>query len=140
MKTRYITFTLIAVLLLAAILFPVYYMFEVSLKPQGSLATTGIELIPENATLSNYGEELFGHREGTARGDSALIKAERATIKRGDRITNAENCTIAISGGVTIDLFEPEILESRGGEAREGGLTIVNGDSIRIMSKKQRRQ
>jgi arabinogalactan oligomer/maltooligosaccharide transport system permease protein len=136
MKTRYITFTLVAVLLLAVILFPVYYMFEVSLKPQGSLATTGIELIPENATLSNYEEELFGHREGTARGDSASIKAERATIRRGDRVTNAENCTIAISGGVTIDLFEPEILESRGGEEREDGLTIVNGDSIRIMSKK----
>jgi arabinogalactan oligomer/maltooligosaccharide transport system permease protein len=129
---KQIVFTLLAILLLAAILFPVYYMVEVSVKPQGSLATTEIELIPEEVTLDNYRSIIIGQTEGSARGDEAIIRAESAVIRRGDSETTLENCTIRIAGGVTLDMKEPEILELIGGEDR--GDTIVSGELIRIKS------
>jgi len=132
MKGKRIVFTLLAILLLAVILFPVYYMFEVSVKPQGSLATTEIELIPEDVTLDNYRSIIIGEREGSARGAEATIRAESAEIRRGSSATNLTNCTIRIAGGVTLDMKEPEILELIGGEDR--GDTIVSGELIRIKS------
>ncbi len=131
-RFRYVVFTLIAIALLFAILFPVYYMFEISLKPQGTLATTEIELVPGDATLDNYRDILIGHTEGTARGDQALIEAQSARIIKGGSEVVLNNCTLSIVGGVTLDLMEPEIVEHRGGEERED--SIVRGDYVRVRS------
>lgn len=135
MRGKKIIFTLLAILLLLAILFPVYYMFEISLKPQGTLATTEIELIPEDPTLDNYKEALIGHKEGTARGNEAIIRADRAVIRKGELSTTLENCTITIEGA-TLNLMEPEIIERTGGEDR--GDSIVYGDYIKIRSPEVR--
>lgn len=135
MRGKKIIFTLLAILLLLAILFPVYYMFEISLKPQGTLATTEIELIPEDPTLDNYKEVLIGHKEGTARGNEAIIRADRAVIRKGELSTTLENCTITIEGA-TLNLMEPEIIERTGGEDR--GDSIVYGDYIKIRSPEVR--
>ncbi len=131
MRWKKIVFTLLAVLLLFAILFPVYYMFEISLKPQGTLATTEIELIPDDPTLDNYKEVLIGHKEGTARGEEATIKADKAVIRKGTLSTILENCTITIEGA-TLNLLDPEIIERTGGEDR--GDSIVYGDHIKMRS------
>jgi len=134
-RGKKIIFTLLAILLLLVILFPVYYMFEISLKPQGTLATTEIELIPEDPTLDNYKEVLIGHKEGTARGNEAIIRADRAVIRKGELSTTLENCTITIEGA-TLNLMEPEIIERTGGEDR--GDSIVYGDYIKIRSPEVR--
>ncbi len=54
------TLTLAAILVMFVILFPVYYIFTVSISPQGSIATTHLNLIPKNVTLEPYREVLFG--------------------------------------------------------------------------------
>ncbi|AFK21812.1 ABC transporter permease subunit [Pyrococcus sp. ST04] len=71
----------IAILVLFIILFPVYYIFTVSIKPSAALATTKIELIPKNITLEGYKEVLFGlggekidaNFTGTVSGDFTLV-------------------------------------------------------------------
>lgn len=59
--------TLLAILVMGIILFPVYYMFVVSLKPQGTIASTSIDLIPDKVTLENYREIIIGHEEATVK-------------------------------------------------------------------------
>jgi len=52
--------TLLAVLVMFVILFPVYYIFTVSISPGSTLATTQLHLIPKNVSLESYREVLFG--------------------------------------------------------------------------------
>ncbi|ADT84631.1 ABC transporter permease subunit [Thermococcus barophilus] len=52
--------TLVAILIMFIILFPVYYIFTVSIKPVSTLATTELTLIPKNITAEAYKEVLFG--------------------------------------------------------------------------------
>ncbi|WP_324734851.1 ABC transporter permease subunit [Thermococcus sp. SY098] len=52
--------TLVAILIMFVILFPVYYIFTVSIKPVSTLATTELTLIPKNITAEAYKEVLFG--------------------------------------------------------------------------------
>lgn len=59
--------TTLAIVIMGIILFPVYYMFTVSLKPQGTLASTSLDLIPHHTTLQNYKEIIFGHKEATVK-------------------------------------------------------------------------
>lgn len=54
--------TFIALIVMGVLLFPVYYAFVVSLKPSGSLATTKIDLIPDQVTLKNYRGILWSLR------------------------------------------------------------------------------
>ncbi|NJE42952.1 ABC transporter permease subunit [Thermococcus sp. GR6] len=54
--------TLAAIFIMFIILFPVYYIFTVSIKPAATLATTEIGLIPRNVTLDAYREVLFGFK------------------------------------------------------------------------------
>ena len=52
--------TLLAILIMFIILFPVYYIFTVSISPGSTLATTEFHLIPRNVSLDSYREVLFG--------------------------------------------------------------------------------
>ncbi|NJE03896.1 ABC transporter permease subunit [Thermococcus sp. MV11] len=54
------TLTLIAIFVMFIILFPVYYIFTVSITPGSTLATTEFHLIPRNVSLDSYREVLFG--------------------------------------------------------------------------------
>jgi len=54
--------TVLAVFVMFIILFPVYYIFVVSVSPGATLATTEFRLIPENTTLDAYREVLFGFK------------------------------------------------------------------------------
>ncbi|ASJ10266.1 sugar transporter [Thermococcus sp. P6] len=56
--------TALAVFVMFLILFPVYYIFVVSVTPSSTLATTKLELLPRNASLDSYREVLFGFRGG----------------------------------------------------------------------------
>ncbi|AEH25370.1 ABC transporter permease subunit [Pyrococcus yayanosii] len=85
--------TLVAMLVMFMILFPVYYIFTVSIKPVSTLATTEIELIPSNVTLDAYREVLFGFKggkiegnftgtiEGQARLENGRLYLEEGTLK-----------------------------------------------------------
>ncbi|MFA4701671.1 ABC transporter permease subunit [Pyrococcus kukulkanii] len=55
-----ILLTGLALVVLFIILFPVYYIFLVSIKPSATLATTKLELIPKNVTIEGYKDVLFG--------------------------------------------------------------------------------
>jgi len=72
--------TFIALIVMGVLLFPVYYAFVVSLKPSGSLATTKIDLIPDQVTLKNYREVFFGHYEGTVRA-SGVVKFKADLVR-----------------------------------------------------------
>ncbi|WP_394353050.1 ABC transporter permease subunit [Thermococcus sp. M36] len=54
--------TLLAVFVMFIILFPVYYIFVVSITPGSTLATTEFHFLPKNATLDSYREVLFGFK------------------------------------------------------------------------------
>lgn len=51
--------TLAAILILIAILFPVYWILSCSLRPYATLYTTTFQIIPEGATLSAFHWVLF---------------------------------------------------------------------------------
>lgn len=59
---RSLVLTALAIFVMFIILFPVYYIFIVSVTPGSTLATTKLELIPHNASLDSYREVLFGFR------------------------------------------------------------------------------
>ncbi|WP_010480249.1 sugar ABC transporter permease [Thermococcus zilligii] len=73
-------FTLLAILIMALILFPVYYMFLVSLKPKGTIASTSIELIPSSVTLDNYREIIFGYKEATVKSKEFNLTSKSGKI------------------------------------------------------------
>jgi len=127
---QYAIFTLIAILVVFMILFPVFYIFEISLKPSGALATTEIDLIPEEVTLDNYREVMIGHMEATTRGNFQSLRAEEFLLRMGENRRVVKNGTITIIGQTTITLTEPTVVEVRGGDEREGdnSKTIVNGE------------
>ncbi|GAB6101087.1 ABC transporter permease subunit [Thermococcus atlanticus] len=75
-----VAMTLLALVVMGIILFPVYYIFTISLKPSGALATTQLELIPRNITLENYREIFFGHEEGVLKTRGFTLKTEDAVI------------------------------------------------------------
>ncbi|CAD5243276.1 ABC transporter permease subunit [Thermococcus camini] len=52
--------TLLAIFVMFIILFPVYYIFVVSISPGSTLATTEFHIIPRNVSLDSYREVLFG--------------------------------------------------------------------------------
>ncbi|ASJ01115.1 ABC transporter permease subunit [Thermococcus gorgonarius] len=58
------TLTLVAILVMFIILFPVYYIFTVSISPGSTLATTEFHLIPRNVSLDSYRAVLFGFSGG----------------------------------------------------------------------------
>jgi len=72
--------TLLALLVMGLILFPVYYMFIVSLKPVGTLASSSIELVPHHATLENYREVLIGHDEVTVKSKVFNLSASKGIL------------------------------------------------------------
>ncbi|WP_297497485.1 ABC transporter permease subunit [Thermococcus sp.] len=82
--------TLLAILVMSIILFPVYYIFIVSISPTSTLATTELHLIPRNVSLNSYREVLFGlsgnsivtNFTGTIRGD-AYVKDGRLYVTKG---------------------------------------------------------
>jgi len=52
--------TIVAIFAMFTILFPVYYIFTVSISPGSTLATTEFHLIPRNVSLDSYRQVLFG--------------------------------------------------------------------------------
>jgi len=72
--------TALAVIVMGIILFPVYYMFTVSLKPQGTLASTSLDIIPDHVTLQNYREVMFGHKEATVKTKVFNITSSRGKL------------------------------------------------------------
>ncbi len=59
-RVKTVAMTLLAILVMSVILFPVYYIFTVSISPGSTLATTEFHLIPRNVSLDSYREVLFG--------------------------------------------------------------------------------
>ncbi|ASJ11541.1 sugar ABC transporter permease [Thermococcus thioreducens] len=59
---RSLVLTALAVFVMFIILFPVYYIFVVSISPGSTLATTEFHLIPQNVSLDSYREVLFGFK------------------------------------------------------------------------------
>ncbi len=49
-----------AIFIMFVILFPVYYIFIVSLEPGATLATTHLRLTPKHPSLDSYSQVLFG--------------------------------------------------------------------------------
>ncbi|AJC71969.1 malg sugar transport inner membrane protein [Thermococcus guaymasensis DSM 11113] len=72
--------TALAILVMGVILFPVYYMFTVSLKPQGTLASTSLDIIPDHTTLQNYKEVLFGHKDATIKTKTFNITSSKGKV------------------------------------------------------------
>ncbi|WP_297487272.1 sugar ABC transporter permease [Thermococcus sp.] len=72
--------TLLAIFIMGIILFPVYYMFLISIEPKESLASTSITLIPHRSTLDNYREVVFGHKEATVKSKLFNITSTGGTL------------------------------------------------------------
>ncbi|ALV63594.1 Maltose/maltodextrin ABC transporter, permease protein MalG [Thermococcus sp. 2319x1] len=129
--------TLLALFVLAILLFPVYYMAMLSVKPSGTLATTEIDLIPDKVTFSNYRDLLFGHTEGLIKTTNFEINAKQGIIK--DSLNRYEielhEARIVGSYSSRFTLIDTEILERKGGEERQepdGTQIIVGGESIKL--------
>jgi len=85
--------TLLAVFVMFLLLFPVYYIFTVSISPGSTLATTEFHLIPRNVSLDSYREVLFGFSgsklsenftgtiEGTAHVSGGRLYLDEGTIE-----------------------------------------------------------
>ncbi|HQV93720.1 MAG TPA: sugar ABC transporter permease [Anaerolineales bacterium] len=69
-KTILIHATLIVASIIA--IYPVLRVVTISLRPNDTLLTTDLRLIPENATLDNYKEVLFGAPEKNRKSDFFL--------------------------------------------------------------------
>ncbi len=69
-KTLLIHATLIAACVIAV--YPALRVVTISLRPNDTLLTTDLRIIPENATLSNYKEVLFGDPEKNRQSDFFL--------------------------------------------------------------------
>ncbi|AMM54110.1 ABC transporter permease subunit [Pyrococcus kukulkanii] len=133
--------TLLALIVLALLLFPVYYMVILSLKPSGALATTEIDLIPDKITLSNYKDLLFGHMEGLIKTTNFEINAKSGTIK--DSLNRyqivLEDVIITGSYSSRFTLIDASILERKGGEERsekDDVQIIVGGEYIKLKAGK----
>ncbi len=72
--------TLLAIFIMGIILFPVYYMFLISIEPKESLASTSITLIPHRSTLDNYREVVFGHKDATIKAKIYNITAKKGKL------------------------------------------------------------
>ncbi|MFA4647806.1 ABC transporter permease subunit [Pyrococcus kukulkanii] len=133
--------TLLALIVLALLLFPVYYMVILSLKPSGALATTEIDLIPDKITLSNYKDLLFGHMEGLIKTTNFEINAKSGRIK--DALNRYQivlgDAIITGSYPARFTLIDTSILERKGGEERpekKDVQIIVGGEYIKLKAKK----
>ena len=69
-KTMLIHLTLIAACIITV--YPVLRVVTISLRPNDTLLTTDLRIIPENATLNNYREVLFGAPEKNRQSDFFL--------------------------------------------------------------------
>ena len=69
-KTLMIHFTLIICCVIAV--YPALRVITISLRPNDTLLTTDLRIIPQNATLDNYKEVLFGSVEKHAKSDFFL--------------------------------------------------------------------
>jgi arabinogalactan oligomer/maltooligosaccharide transport system permease protein len=69
-KTLMIHATLIVACIIAV--YPVLRVVTISLRPNDTLLTTDLRIIPENATLDNYKEVLFGDPEKNRQSDFFL--------------------------------------------------------------------
>ncbi|PWB70584.1 MAG: hypothetical protein C3F07_16505, partial [Anaerolineales bacterium] len=69
-KTILIHATLIVACIIAV--YPVLRVVTISLRPNDTLLTTDLRIIPENATLDNYKEVLFGNPERNRKSDFFL--------------------------------------------------------------------
>lgn len=69
-KTALIHLTLIVASIIAV--YPVLRVVTISLRPNDTLLTTDLRIIPENATLDNYKEVLFGAPEKNRQSDFFL--------------------------------------------------------------------
>ena len=69
-KTLTIHFTLIICCVIAV--YPALRVVTISLRPNDTLLTTDLRIIPENATLNNYKEVLFGAPEKNRQSDFFL--------------------------------------------------------------------
>ncbi|MCD6101101.1 MAG: ABC transporter permease subunit [Candidatus Marinimicrobia bacterium] len=136
-----ILLTLFALFVLALLLFPVYYMAMLSIKPSGALATTEIDIVPDEVTFSNYRNLLFGHIEGLIKTTDFGIKAESGMIK--DTLNRYEvrfqEGEITGSYSSRFTLIDTAVIEKSGGEEREepdGTKVIVRGDNIILKTQK----
>jgi len=132
--------TLLALFVLALLLFPVYYMAMLSVKPSGALATTEIDLIPDKITFSNYKNLLFGHIEGLIKTTDFEINTKSGIIK--DSLNRYQvvlkDATITGSYSSRFTLIDTSILERKGGEDRpekDGTQLIVRGEHIKLEAK-----
>lgn len=131
--------TLLALVVMGILLFPVYYMFTISLKPSGTLATSDIDLIPDRITLENYREIIFGHQEGLIKTANFKITADtikiRDTLNRYELIVEGGTVSADYSGKLTLGNMKVE--DVRGGTtSEESDATLIrNGEYIRASAE-----
>jgi len=130
-KITFISF--IAIIIVFAVLFPVYYMFQLSIKPSGTLATTELELIPAEVTAENYKELLIGHREGKVRAEEFTLLADEVTIDGETKITFF-GATVLAKNSKEFNLMNAELLEYRAEDVREeeDRILLVGGDYAKL--------
>lgn len=121
-------FTLLAIAVMGILLFPVYYMFTVSLKPSGALATSKIDLIPNEVTWENYREVMIGHYEALLKTKEFKLQTDNGTIK--DALNRyeviLEDGTIEGSYPAKFTLINVKILDKKGGqESKENDVTLI---------------
>ncbi|NJE08197.1 ABC transporter permease subunit [Thermococcus sp. M39] len=106
--------TLLAIFIMFIILFPVYYIFTVSIKPVSTLATTELTLIPRNITAEAYKEVLFGF-EGSKISANFTGSIEGLGRLDGDTlyVTNGKITGVVKAGPFTALRFEIPFKEVR---------------------------
>ncbi len=135
---RTVAMTLLALVIMGLLLFPVYYIFTISLKPSGALATTHLELIPKNITLENYREILFGHEEGLLKTKEFTLTTKDAVITDSLNRFNMEVKNGKIQGRISsarFSLSDIKIKERKGGteKTREDGSKLIVGGQYILM-------
>ena len=137
--------TLVAILVMFIILFPVYYIFTVSITPGSSLATTEFHLIPRNVSLDSYREVLFGFSgskltedfvgriEGSTHMEGGKLYVIEGTVKGEVKYGPFTGITFEVPvKGLVFDVQSQENAQGRLDGELEGTFTLtrVNDDGI----------
>lgn len=131
-----ILITLLAIAVMGVILFPVYYMFTVSIKPSGALATTELDLIPDKISAENYKELIIGRQEAKVKTKSFSLSAENAVVK--DDMNrykiSLEDVKMNASYSTEMNLINAELLEYKAEDVRKerNRLILVKGEYAKL--------
>jgi len=132
--------TMLAVIIMGMILFPVYYMFTVSLRPEGTLVSTSLQLVPQNATLDNYREILFGHKDVTVMTKNFNITADSGKLIGNNYVIEFKDGTIWGNSMITtqFNMKYAQHIEVEGGNksTAQDQIRYVKGEFVKVSAKK----